>query len=80
MTSYLDRIGAGYVIHDPEPLDFDYVPQQIVCREQYQNQLAARFASIDKPESSCRAIITGPSVVVKPFSSRPSVALAKALD
>ena len=72
MTSYLYRIGAGYVIHDPEPLDFDYVPQQIVCREQYQNQLAARFASIDKPESSCRAIITGPvgsgkTVLVKTF-------------
>ena len=72
MTSYLDRIGAGYVIHDPEPLDFDYVPQQIVCREQYQNQLAARFASIDKPESSCRAVITGPvgsgkTVLVKTF-------------
>ena len=72
MTRYLDRIGAGYVIHDPEPLDFDYVPQQIVCREQYQNQLAARFASIDKPESSCRAVITGPvgsgkTVLVKTF-------------
>tara|TARA_B100001027_G_scaffold216858_1_gene194693 strand:+ start:3060 stop:4277 length:1218 start_codon:yes stop_codon:yes gene_type:complete len=72
MVDYLDRIGAGYVIHDPEPLDFDYVPQQIVCREQYQNQLAARFASIDRLESSCRAVITGPvgsgkTVLVKTF-------------
>ena len=72
MVDYLDRIGAGYVIHDPEPLDFDYVPQQIVCREQYQSQLAARFASIDRPESSCRAVITGPvgsgkTVLVKTF-------------
>lgn len=72
MVDYLDRIGAGYVIHDPEPLDFDYVPQQIVCREQYQSQLATRFASIDRPESSCRAVITGPvgsgkTVLVKTF-------------
>ena len=72
MVDYLDQIGAGYVIHDPEPLDFDYVPQQIVCREQYQSQLAARFASIDRPESSCRAVITGPvgsgkTVLVKTF-------------
>ena len=72
MVDYLDRIGAGYVIHDPEPLDFDYVPQQIVCREQYQSQLAARFASLDRPESSCRAVITGPvgsgkTVLVKTF-------------
>ena len=72
MSSYLDRIGAGYVIDNPEPLDFDYVPQDLVCREDYQNKLAARFSSIDKKESSCRAIITGPvgsgkTVLVKTF-------------
>ena len=48
MSSYLDRIGAGYVIDNPEPLDFDYVPQDLVCREDYQKKLAARFSSIDK--------------------------------
>ena len=72
MSSYLDRIGAGYVIDNPEPLDFDYVPKDLVCREDYQNKLAARFSSIDKKESSCRAIITGPvgsgkTVLVKTF-------------
>ena len=72
MSSYLDRIGAGYVIDNPEPLDFDYVPQDLVCREDYQKKLAARFSSIDKKESSCRAIITGPvgsgkTVLVKTF-------------
>ena len=72
MSSYLDRIGAGYVIDNPEPLDFDYVPKELVCRQIYQNQLAARFSSIDKPESSCRAVITGPvgsgkTVLVKTF-------------
>ena len=60
MVNYLDRIGAGYVIDNPEPLDFDYVPEKLVSREKFQNLLAARFASIDKPDSSCRAIITGP--------------------
>ncbi len=72
MSSYLDRIGAGYVIDNPEPLDFDYVPKDLVCREDYQKKLAARFSSIDKKESSCRAIITGPvgsgkTVLVKTF-------------
>ena len=72
MVNYLDRIGAGYVIDNPEPLDFDYVPEKLVSREKFQNLLAARFASIDKPDSSCRAIITGPvgsgkTVLVKTF-------------
>ena len=51
MSGYLDRIGAGYVIKDPGPLDFDYVPENIVGREDFQNKLAARFSSIDKPET-----------------------------
>tara|TARA_Y100001935_G_C17303034_1_gene510511 strand:- start:75 stop:1292 length:1218 start_codon:yes stop_codon:yes gene_type:complete len=72
MVDYLDRIGAGYVINDPEPLDFDYIPQELVSRAEYQKQLAARFASIDKHEASCRAVITGPvgsgkTVLVKTF-------------
>ena len=72
MVDYLDRIGAGYIINDPEPLDFDYIPQELVSRAEYQKQLAARFASIDKHEASCRAVITGPvgsgkTVLVKTF-------------
>ena len=72
MTGYLDRIGAGYVIENPEPLDFDFIPTELVCREDFQIKLAARFASIDKQEASCRAIITGPvgsgkTVLVKTF-------------
>ena len=44
----------------------------MVCREDYQKKLAARFSSIDKKDSSCRAIITGPvgsgkTVLVKTF-------------
>lgn len=72
MSGYLDRIGAGYVIQDPGPLDFDYVPENIVGREEFQNKLAARFSSIDRPETSCRAVISGPvgsgkTVLVKTF-------------
>ena len=70
MSSYLDRIGAGYVIDNPEPLDFDYVPEKLVCREKFQNQLAARFSSIDKNESSCQAIISGPVGSGKLFLSK----------
>ncbi len=72
MSGYLDRIGAGYVIKDPGPLDFDHLPESIVGREDFQNKLAARFSSIDKPETSCRAVISGPvgsgkTVLVKTF-------------
>ncbi len=72
MSGYLDRIGAGFVIKDPNPLDFDFIPETIVARELFQNQLATRFSSIDKIDSSCQAVITGPvgsgkTVLVKTF-------------
>jgi len=60
MSSYLDRIGAGFIISNPEALDFDFVPNEIVGRETIQSELANKFASIDRQDSSCRAIITGP--------------------
>ncbi|MDG1550626.1 MAG: AAA family ATPase [Candidatus Poseidoniaceae archaeon] len=60
MSSYLDRIGAGFIISNPEALDFDFVPNEIVGRETIQSELANKFASIDRHDSSCRAVITGP--------------------
>ena len=30
MTSYLDRIGAGAVLANPEVLDFDWTPPELV--------------------------------------------------
>jgi len=60
MSSYLDRIGAGFVISNPEALDFDFIPNEIVGRELIQSELANKFATIDRLDSSCRAIITGP--------------------
>jgi cell division control protein 6 len=60
MSDYLDRIGAGFIISNPEALDFDFVPNEIVGRENIQSELANKFTSIDRHDSSCRAIITGP--------------------
>jgi cell division control protein 6 len=60
MSNYLDRIGAGFIIANPEVLDFDFMPKEIVGRDQIQRELANKFSSIDRTDSSCRAIITGP--------------------
>ena len=43
MVDYLDRIGAGLIIAHPEMLDFDYVPEELVGREEIQRELASRF-------------------------------------
>lgn len=60
MSGYLNRIGAGFIIEDSDPLDFDYIPSEIVSRNSLQEEIASKFSSIDKPEASCRAVITGP--------------------
>ena len=60
MVDYLDRLGAGFIIDNDEVLDFDFVPTNIVGREEIQRELANKFSSIADSNSSCRAIITGP--------------------
>ena len=60
MTGYLDRIGAGLIIARPEMLDFDYVPETLVAREDIQTELAAKFTTVGTPEGAARAVITGP--------------------
>lgn len=60
MSGYLNRIGAGFIIENNEILDFDFVPNEIVGREDIQRELANKFSSIADLNSSCRAIITGP--------------------
>jgi cell division control protein 6 len=60
MTGYLDRIGAGLIIARPEMLDFDYVPETLVAREEIQTELAAKFTTVGTPEGAARAVITGP--------------------
>ena len=60
MVDYLDRIGAGLVIAHPEMLDFDYVPEELVGRENIQRELASKFSTLASPDGAARAVITGP--------------------
>ena len=60
MVDYLDRIGAGLIIAHPEMLDFDYVPDELVGREDVQRELASKFSNVASPEGAARAVITGP--------------------
>lgn len=60
MSSYLDRIGAGFILNRPEVFGFDYVPEILVGREDLQGQLASLFSTIGHPEGTGRAVVTGP--------------------
>ena len=60
MSSYLDRIGAGLVITRPEVFGFDYIPEELVGRENEQRQLATMFNGIAHPDGTGRAVVTGP--------------------
>ena len=60
MANYLDRIGAGWILANPEVFDFDYIPQEMVGREDVQKELASKFATLHAPEGAGRAVITGP--------------------
>lgn len=60
MSSYLDRIGAGFILNKPEVFGFDYVPEILVGREDLQGHLASLFSTIGHPEGTGRAVVTGP--------------------
>ena len=60
MAGYLDRIGAGLVLKDVEPLSFDYIPAALVGRDDKLVDLATKFSTITLPETSCNVLITGP--------------------
>ena len=49
MADYLDRIGAGLIIAHPEMLDFDFVPDELVGREEIQRELASKFSNVAAP-------------------------------
>ena len=51
MVDYLDRIGAGLIIAHPEMLDFDYVPDELVGREDIQRELASKFSNVASPKA-----------------------------
>ena len=60
MSDYLDRIGSGFILLHPDPLDFDYIPEVMVGREEIQEALAGKFHSIAHPNGSANVVITGP--------------------
>ena len=60
MSSWIDRIGAGLVLRHPEMLGYDWVPTEIVGRDEKLLELASMFAGIEHPHASSRAVITGP--------------------
>jgi cell division control protein 6 len=60
MSGYLDRIGAGKILVDREPISFDWTPNNLVGRKQELNELASIFSHIEDQSSSSRAVITGP--------------------
>jgi len=60
MSNYLDRIGAGLVIKHPERFDFDYIPPELVGRDEELGSLAGMFHHLAHHEGSGRAVITGP--------------------
>jgi cell division control protein 6 len=59
VTDYLDRIGAGLILDNAEPLSYDYMPDVLVGREEQLSQLAVIFQQIDDHTVSCRVAITG---------------------
>lgn len=59
VAGYLDRIGAGRVLINAEPLSFDYLPEEMVGRDDQLSALAGIFQQIDDPTVSCRVAITG---------------------
>ena len=59
MAEYLNRIGAGLILLDAAPLSYDWIPPNVVGRQDEQELLAAMFANIGTPGVSCRAVITG---------------------
>lgn len=59
MVDYLDRIGAGLVLENPERFSYDYIPPALVGRDEEQGTLASMMSAVITPGGSGRAIITG---------------------
>lgn len=59
MSDYLDRIGAGLVIKNPERFSFDYIPPELVGRDTEISNLASMMRGLFSDNSSGRSIITG---------------------
>ena len=73
MAGYLDRIGAGKILMDSEPLSFDWLPNELVGRDDALGEIASMFRGIESPNFSGRAIVIGPvgsgkTAIVRRFS------------
>jgi len=60
MASWIDRIGAGLVLKQPEMLDHDWIPSELVGRDDQLVVLASMFSGIEAANGSGRAVVTGP--------------------
>ena len=59
MSGYLDRIGAGLIIKDGTPFNFDYLPNELVMRDEEMSNFASMMSSLVASGGSSRAIVTG---------------------
>ncbi len=57
---YLDVIGAGLIILDSEPFSFDYVPEQLVGRDEILREMALKFSPVITANGSGKAVLSGP--------------------
>ena len=61
MSGYLDRIGAGKILVNREPMSFDWMPINLVGRDKELSELASMFSHIENHNSSCRSGIILPA-------------------
>ena len=60
MADYLERIGTGLILSNHDVFNFDFVPPNLVGRNEAQRKIASLFSGIENHSKSCRAVITGP--------------------
>ncbi len=59
VSDYLNRIGAGKILTNAEPLSFDYVPDKLVGRDEQLQKMASMFHQISDHSASCQVALTG---------------------
>ena len=60
MANYLERIGSGLILSNHDVFNFDFMPPNLVGRNEAQRKIASLFSGIEIRSKSCRAVITGP--------------------
>jgi len=59
MSNYLDRIGAGLIIDDAAPFNFDFLPPELVMRDEELSEFATMMSAVVSQSGSSTAIVTG---------------------